>query len=100
MISSIQGESHTVDILAGLEGFWVSSSGWADVNITDLGTNITANVVTTRTSCADFFCSPDQRSGSGFVMSGGGRYLLEVVHQHRQGPSHLLLAAIAVKQTE
>lgn len=85
--------------VAGLESFWVSSSGWTDVSITNLETNVTAAAVASRTSCPGFFCASDQRSAGGFVVSGGGKYLLEVVHQHWQGPSHLLLAAVGADQT-
>ena len=84
--------------VAGLNSLWVSSSGWADVRLTNLTANTTLALVSSRTSCPGLFCAPDQRgSGSSGVVSGG-RFLLEVVHQHRQGPSHFQLAAVGAEQ--
>ena len=77
---------------AGFSRFWLSSSGWADVNITDLQSNTTAQVLQSRTSCVDLFCNVSQQTAD-VTLQPGGSYLIGAVHQNWQGPSHFLLSA-------
>lgn len=78
---------------AGLSSLWISSSGWADINITDLQSNVTTALLKSRVSCPDFFCNHSQQVGD-IALAAGSSYLLEATHQHWQGPSHFLLSAV------
>ena len=55
-------------------------------------------MLSSRTACAGFFCSPDQQSGD-LSAIGSDAFLLEVVHQHFQGAPHLLLGLTTASNT-
>lgn len=94
--STCNTPTHITDscVVAGFSGLWVSSSGWADVNMTDLQTGLAAQVLRNRISCVDFFCDHAQQAAK-LVLAAGGRYLITAVHQHWEGLPHFQMAAVS-----